>query len=78
MRTKLLLYTFILFMLFPRPAHAYLDPGTGSYLFQILIAGLLGSFFFIKSIIKRVKGFFKSVFLKEPAVKKAMKIDKDK
>lgn len=78
MRTKLLLYTFILFMLFPRSAHAYLDPGTGSYLFQILIAGLLGSFFFIKSIIKRVKGSFKSVFLKEPAVKKAMKIDKDK
>jgi hypothetical protein len=28
---------------------AYLDPGTGSMLFQVLIAGLLSSLFFVKS-----------------------------
>lgn len=61
MRTKLVLYISILFLLFSKPAHAYLDPGTGSYLFQILIAGLLGSLFFIKSITKKIKGFLQKV-----------------
>lgn len=44
----------------PSPVRAYLDPGTSSYVFQILIAGLLGSAFFFRSIIAKVKGFFKS------------------
>ena len=30
------------------PAHAYLDPATGSYVFQILMAGLLGALFALK------------------------------
>ena len=29
-------------------AHAYIDPGTGSYIFQIIIATLLGAGFMIK------------------------------
>jgi hypothetical protein len=40
-----------------QPAHAYLDPGIGSYMLQILIAGVLGFFFYAKSIIRRVKNF---------------------
>ncbi|MFH1536087.1 MAG: hypothetical protein ABIC96_03390 [Patescibacteria group bacterium] len=59
MKTKLLSCITILLFLFPKPAYAYLDPGTGSYLFQILIAGLLGSLFFVKSAVKKVKEFFK-------------------
>ena len=35
-------------------AHAYLDPGSGSYLFQILIAGLLGSAFLLKTFWRRI------------------------
>ena len=39
-------------------AYAYVDPGTGSYLLQILIAGLLGAAFALKLYWTRVKGFF--------------------
>jgi len=30
------------------PAHAYIDPGTGSYLFQLAIAGFLGGAFVLR------------------------------
>lgn len=44
-------------------AHAYIDPGTGSYLLQILIAGLLGAAFALKLTWTRLKVFFSgSVF----------------
>jgi hypothetical protein len=46
------------FVVLPRHAHAYLDPGNGSYLFQILIASLLGASFFLKDGIKKIKSFF--------------------
>lgn len=43
------------------PAYAYLDPGTDSYLFQLLIAGGLGMAFSIKlfwrQIIHRIQFF---------------------
>ncbi|MCF7810505.1 hypothetical protein K9N50_05910 [bacterium] len=41
-----------------RNAYAYLDPGTGSYLLQILIAGLVGAAFSIKVFWLRIKDFF--------------------
>ncbi len=60
--TKILIYIVLLVLLFPQPAQAYLDPGTGSYLFQMLMAGVLGTLFFIKSIIRKVKEFFSKLF----------------
>ena len=59
-KIKLFLYIFFLWVLFPEKSFAYLDPGTGSYVFQLLIAGLLGSTFFMKSIIKKGKETFRS------------------
>jgi hypothetical protein len=41
---------------------AYLDPGSGSYLIQILIAALLGSAFVIKSFWNQIKNFFITLF----------------
>lgn len=58
-KLKLLLYAGLLYLIFPQPAHAYLDPGTGSYFFQLLIAGLLGSLFFVRTAIKKIKALFK-------------------
>ncbi len=46
----------------PGRARAYLDPGTGSYLFQILIAGLIGGLFAIKIFWVKIKGFFLGLF----------------
>ncbi len=39
----------------PQPVHAYIDPGTGSYLFQFVIAGALGSTYFLRGYIIKIK-----------------------
>ncbi len=45
---------------------AYLDPGSGSFLIQLLIAGLVGMGFIVKVYWKKIKGFFsRSVAKKE-------------
>ena len=44
-----------LFLLTIRPAHAYLDPGTGSYVFQVAIAVTLGAAFTVKAFWERIK-----------------------
>jgi len=38
--------------------NAYLDPGSGSFLLQLLIAGLLGAGIVIRSQWSRIKGWF--------------------
>jgi len=46
---------------------AYLDPGSGSYLIQLLIAALLGGGFAIKAFWKQISAFFRKLFGK-PAI----------
>jgi hypothetical protein len=36
----------------------YLDPGSGSYLVQMIIAAILGGLFFFKNLWWRIKAFF--------------------
>jgi len=60
MNIKIILSISFLFLLLPKTAYAYLDPGTGSYLFQLLIAGFLGGTFFIKTVFRKVKKLFKN------------------
>ena len=36
----------------------YIDPGSGSYLVQMLIAGVLAGVFYFKNMWLRVKSFF--------------------
>jgi len=40
----------------------YIDPGSGSYLIQMIIAGILGVAFFFKNIVFAVKHFFHRIF----------------
>lgn len=40
-----------------QPTYAYLDPGTGSYLFQIALASLFGALFGLKLYWVKVKTF---------------------
>ncbi len=37
---------------------AYLDPGSGSFIIQLLIAGLVGAGFIIKAYWKKIRGLF--------------------
>jgi hypothetical protein len=46
-------------LFFPQDAHAYLDPGSASYIFQIIVVSLLGVLFFFKSFFRRIINFFK-------------------
>lgn len=48
----------------------YVDPGSGSYLVQMLIAAVLGGLFYFKTLIWTVKNFFsrrksENIILKE-------------
>ena len=44
-------------MLF-RPIFAYIDPGTGSYILQVLLAAFVGGLFMLKVFWKSIKLFF--------------------
>jgi len=50
---------FLYFLLIIMPLYAYIDPGTGSMLLQVLIAGIMGGLFFIKKKWKKIRSFFK-------------------
>lgn len=45
---------------------AYLDPGSGSFFLQLLIASLLGGLFVLKAYWTRIKAFFSRLFSKSP------------
>lgn len=56
---KIIIIVFFAYLLLFSPnAYAYLDPGTGSYLLQILAAVLFGSIFVIKLWWNKIKSFF--------------------
>jgi len=44
----------MLLVVFPSKAYAYLDPGSGSYILQLILAGLLAASFTLKTFWKRV------------------------
>ncbi len=43
----------------PYKPHAYLDPGSGSFIFQLILASLLGAAVVIRAYWTRIVGFFK-------------------
>ena len=60
----MLLCLFSISFLFPTQAYAYLDPGTGSYIFQLAIGFFLGGLFAIKISWYKIKTFLKNFFFK--------------
>ena len=49
----------------PQLAWAYVDPGTGSYIIQMIIATLVGGLFALKLFWVRIKTFLATVFKKK-------------
>lgn len=43
----------------------YIDPGSGSLIFQIILAGFLGGVYAVKLYWKKIKDFFNSVLSKK-------------
>ncbi len=58
---------FILFLqlVLPSSAHAYLDPGSGSLILQMLIAFIVGSIFMVKLYWGRIRTFFANMSSKD-------------
>ena len=51
-----------------RGGEYYLDPGSGSFLIQLLIAALLGGAFVARSYWAKILGFFRRLFKKETRI----------
>lgn len=43
----------------------YLDPGSGSYIFQLIIAALVGAAFLLKVYWRKIKGFMARLFSRD-------------
>lgn len=65
----LTLILFSIFLLTPSTCFAYLDPGSGSYLIQIIIASLAGVGYLLKVNWEKVK----NIFAKKETVKSDVK-----
>ncbi len=50
--------TIVALLVFPKRADAYLDPGTGSYVLQIVAAVFFGGAFVVKTFWGKIKSFF--------------------
>ena len=57
----LVLWNLILF----HPVYAYLDPGSGSYIFQLLLATIVGLLFALRLFWGKIKRFFAKMFSKQ-------------
>jgi hypothetical protein len=44
------------------PAHAYVDPGSGSFLFQMLVAGMLSLAFTVRHYWTQLRAFVRRLF----------------
>lgn len=51
----------LLLMLSERPAEAYIDPGTASYVFQVVAGGVLGGVFLLRTYWNRIVTAFRSL-----------------
>ena len=54
-----------LLVVFPEKAFAYLDPGTGSYVVQVAIAGAVSAMFAIRIFWGRLKDLFHNIFKRD-------------
>lgn len=59
---KLGLLLCLLFVLFPVNAYAYIDPGSGSYVVQMVIAILIGWLFTLKRFWQGIAAYLHKVF----------------
>jgi hypothetical protein len=59
-----------------RPAYAYLDPGTGSFLLQILLAGFLGLVLTLRLFRDKIAAVFRRLLGRQPEAASSPSPDK--
>lgn len=52
-------FTALFYFLLIKPVHAYIDPGTGSLIIQIVIGGMIGASIAVKVFWNRLISIFK-------------------
>ncbi len=52
-------------ILLSNPAYAYLDPGTGSMILNLIVGAAAGAITFASIFWQKIKNFFKRIFNKE-------------
>lgn len=57
-KLTIFLLTFFALLLSARPAYAYLDPGSGSMILQMILAGVAGAFVVLKLFWHRILALF--------------------
>ena len=62
--SNIFLTSLFVFVLSTKSAHAYLDPGTGSFILQVVAAGALGGLFAVKTFWRNIVTFFSGVLSK--------------
>lgn len=55
--------TFVFSLIFTPQAGAYLDPGSGSYILQILLASVFGALYLLKVYWQRIIHWIKGLFV---------------
>ncbi len=53
------------FFVFSEEAHAYIDPGTGTYIIQLIVAFIIGGVFLIKTYWRKIQTFLTKFFSKQ-------------
>ncbi|MCK4431043.1 MAG: hypothetical protein KAW19_07045 [Candidatus Aminicenantes bacterium] len=62
--SRILLLFVVGIMAFPKCIFAYIDPGSGSYIIQMMIAVFIGISFAVRVYWKKIKAFLSGVFKK--------------
>ena len=62
-KNRILIIIISTFVIVPNLVYGYMDPGTWSYLFSIIIAFIAGFLFYIRSAWEKIKELFNKFFL---------------
>jgi hypothetical protein len=62
---SVLMLSLVQWIILARDAHAYIDPGTGSYILQMTLAAFFGAFFVVKQYWARIRSFLRAVLGKK-------------
>lgn len=73
---SIILYIAVMVVFLPRVSFAYIDPGTGSFLIQILAAAIFGASFAFRSAWRRAFNFLKKFFVKGVASVREQTVEK--
>lgn len=55
----------VISLILPRQIYAYIDPGSGSCIFQVVIGILLAGLFSVKVFFNQIKTFFSELFCRK-------------